>query len=475
MKYAIDIRWTSGSPNWGDFSPAWGLLAFFERKRYPRDSYFLLKAGDRAPRGEELITIILNNMALWQRGGKFYSDTPVFAATMLAQTIHGERARVAMKNYDLPILARDRRTVRYLKHYGYDTVLWGCSSLLLPKRDAGNQGEGVFGVDVPPQLFAHMPEAVKEQFTDLGSSEHEPDRTRSEPELFEYNLKYSRDRLDKIRDEARLVITSRLHVAAPCVAMGVPVILAINHLDERFTVLEPFIPLYAPADYGRIDWSPAAPDIEETKDRMCDIFEALLQEAQRRSERKREFSALSAPFADRYNAPHRYKPIVQANFGYYVYEARPFEKYSFFERIIGRKLETVDLLYYGCGDVGKHFFNSTYALIKQARSFAFVDGNPKFEGLSFEGYKVIKPGEIANYKRGEVVIIITANGFSGGVAHSIADYLSLTYGMVDGEDYFLHELLMITLTEYNFNDPYTLTTRMCSKVSATHDIFKALP
>jgi hypothetical protein len=333
---------------------------------------------------------------------------------------------------------------------------------------------GVFGVDVPPQLFAHIPEAIREQFTDIGSSEHEPDLTGDRSEVLERNLKHSLGKLHKIRDEARLVITSRLHVAAPCVAMGVPVILAINHLDERFTVLEPFIPLYAPADYGRIDWSPVAPDIEDTKDRMCDIFEAVLLEAERRLGQKREFAGLTACFADRYNAPHRYKPIVCANFGYYVYEDRPFEKYSFFERIIGRKLETVDLLYYGCGNVGKHFFNSTPALIKRARSFAFVDGDPKFKGLSFEGNKVIGPAEIANYRRGEVVIVVTANGFSGGAANDIADYLSLTHGMVDGEDYFLHELLMITLTEYNFNDPYTLTTRTAAKVSA-QDIFKVLP
>ncbi len=272
-----------------------------------------------------------------------------------------------------------------------------------------------------------------------------------------------------------MVITSRLHVAAPCLAMGVPVIFAKSYVDHRYDVLEPFIPLYGEGDFASINWQPEAIDMEQTKDNMCYMLKAVLDEVERRSEVKKKFSSMAQPYNNRYAAPHRFKPVVQANYGYFVYNDNPFDSYNFFERIIGRKLKDVDLFYYGCGHIGKHFFNSTYTLIKQARSFAFVDNNPKFEGLEFEGYKIIKSSELANYDRDNLVIIITANGFGGGVAYDMANALSKEYGFVDGKDYFLYELLMATLTEYNFNDPFAVTTRLVSKVATSHDIFKVLP
>jgi len=477
MKYSIDVSGMYGSQNWGDGAQNWGIYEYFARKNYNRGDYFFQYEAEIAAEERDTISIVNNNPFFYYTRRDTVSKYPVFVGSLLMNTYWGSLTRHNIKNYDLPFLCRDRRTALYLKHYGYKTVLWGCPSLLLPKRFKTQNQTKIFCCDIPDTLLPHIPNEIKNEMTDIGSAEHEPSPISDKAAASMFNMEFIKNRLEKLRNEARLVITSRLHVAAPCLAMGIPVILTIDHLDFRFDVLEPFIPLYSINDYAKINWNPTAPDIEDIKDKMCNIFEAVLEMAEHRKIQDKKFKKITDDFppAQRYNAPHRFKPITMANYAYFLYEESPYLKYSFFERIIGKKIENVDLLYYGCGHIGKHFFNSTYTLIQKARSFAFVDNSPKYEGLSFEGYKVLKMSDIARYKKGDVKIIITANGFSNGVAHSIADSLSQEYGFVDGDDFFLYELLMIMLTEYNINDPYTLTTRMISKVSTTHDIFKILP
>lgn len=69
----------------------------------------------------------------------------------------------------------------------------------------------------------------------------------------------------RLRDEATLVITSRLHCAVPCIAMGIPVILVKNSFDERFSWVDKYIPFYTPDKYKDIDWSPTILNIEDQK------------------------------------------------------------------------------------------------------------------------------------------------------------------------------------------------------------------
>jgi hypothetical protein len=58
----------------------------------------------------------------------------------------------------------------------------------------------------------------------------------------------ARKRIGLLRDTAKLVITSRLHIYLPCVAMGVPVIFT-RPVSQRTSLVEIFTP--ATADYFR--------------------------------------------------------------------------------------------------------------------------------------------------------------------------------------------------------------------------------
>ncbi|MGV0033849.1 MAG: polysaccharide pyruvyl transferase family protein [Candidatus Azotimanducaceae bacterium WSBS_2022_MAG_OTU7] len=49
--------------------------------------------------------------------------------------------------------------------------------------------------------------------------------------------------LERYRTQAKLVITSKLHCALPCIAMGIPVIFFADKRDERLHLVREFIPI----------------------------------------------------------------------------------------------------------------------------------------------------------------------------------------------------------------------------------------
>ena len=71
---------------------------------------------------------------------------------------------------------------------------------------------------------------------------------------------------------ARLIVTSRLHVAAPAVAMGIPCILASDNFDNRFSWIDKLLPLYTPENFDKIEWNPLPVEYEQQK---ADIKNAL--------------------------------------------------------------------------------------------------------------------------------------------------------------------------------------------------------
>ena len=86
-------------------------------------------------------------------------------------------------------------------------------------------------------------------------------------EAMEFESK-AQEILDRYKNEAKLVITSRIHCAMPCIAMGIPVIYIHrgNHKeDTRLDVIKGLIPAYTPEQVDIINWNPKALNIEPFK------------------------------------------------------------------------------------------------------------------------------------------------------------------------------------------------------------------
>jgi hypothetical protein len=114
-------------------------------------------------------------------------------------------------------------------------------------------------------------------------------------------------------------------------------------------------------------------------------------------------------------------------------------------------------------------------MVAQAKSFAFVDSSPKYKGCKIDGYDVLSGEDIKKYDKKNMVVIVTANGFNDGAAHSIANYLSLQYDMWEGRDFFLYEVLVATVIRHSFDLTWKLNARSTGSFPKTADIWKILP
>ncbi len=123
------------------------------------------------------------------------------------------------KDRNVEIGCRDIATYRYLRENGFKNAYFsGCMSLTLEKR-VKVLGDNVYLVDVSKNEVSNF-KFGKRKVIEYNNCIRINGRTWDEM------MKIAEDRYNEIRDYASLVITRRLHVYMPCLAMGIPVIYA---------------------------------------------------------------------------------------------------------------------------------------------------------------------------------------------------------------------------------------------------------
>ncbi|KAK0353362.1 MAG: polysaccharide pyruvyl transferase family protein [Pseudomonadota bacterium] len=165
-----------------------------------------------------------------------------------------------------PVGCRDFATAALMREAGIDAFVTGCITMTLPRREqpprrrrflvVHGSGSGL----LPPAVLKHIPARLMDRaefiYHRLPSNEI-PLSTASRAwiENYEQHL------LHRYRDEAALVLTPLLHVASPCLGMGVPVIVCRRDRDSRFGFLEGLMPIHTPDDADKIRWNIGATDI----------------------------------------------------------------------------------------------------------------------------------------------------------------------------------------------------------------------
>ena len=172
-----------------------------------------------------------------------------------------------MKAFE-PIGCRDRNTADFLESLGVKTYFSGCLTLTFPKRENEPENGKIFIVDLAQKTLENLPDFILEQ-ADYSITHRYKFKNYpvSYKEAMEFESK-AEEILERYKNEAKLVITSRIHSAMPCIAMGIPVIYIhkSNYKnDSRLDVINGLIPAYNPEQIDIIDWSPKAPDIEGLK------------------------------------------------------------------------------------------------------------------------------------------------------------------------------------------------------------------
>ena len=182
-----------------------------------------------------------------------------------------------------PIGCRDEKTRNYLRKCGLEAYLMGCFTICFPKRTCVPTTSKTFFIDVSDELKRFIPAHLLENAEFITHAEKILEYPMSDRENNRLDER-AKTLLTQYRDEATLVVTGRLHAALPCLAMGIPVILASNNLDFRFEWVEKYLHPYQLDEYANIDWNPPVVDLEETKKVMLRYFSNILHGRDTRTE-----------------------------------------------------------------------------------------------------------------------------------------------------------------------------------------------
>jgi len=185
------------------------------------------------------------------------------------------------KRYE-PIGCRDNSTKDLLLKHGIKAYVTGCLTLTLEKRkvDPENgktiisfgRGSGEF----PGALLQYIPPALLERSSFVFQRKPVKRLPLGDAEVAEAD-KTARETLDFYAREATLVVTPLLHVASPCMAMGIPVVVARKDANLRFTAINRLTPVYTPKFFRNIEWSPPVVDLEPVKQAMIRIVNQLVE------------------------------------------------------------------------------------------------------------------------------------------------------------------------------------------------------
>ncbi|KAA3631259.1 MAG: polysaccharide pyruvyl transferase family protein [Proteobacteria bacterium] len=265
-------------------------------------------------RGEEAICV----MQGWFANGHEWLPPqrirPVFNGFHLSDKLYtfcrAKSVSASLKRHE-PIGCRDKKTMQFFDSIGVAAYFSRCLTLTLPSRDKSSQAKKVFLVNVPPKLRRYIPKDIAEGAEEI---DQKYVYTNDDDDAWKEYLSQARCLLARYREEAALVVTSALHCAAPCTAMGIPVVLLNPNPTHRsylrFQAIDDIIPVYNVYDLerSRVNWSPTPPDIEDLKRDMTEnlrrtcfgtfeneLYDEELMDLRRRIGAKRESFGTNRP------------------------------------------------------------------------------------------------------------------------------------------------------------------------------------
>ena len=183
-----------------------------------------------------------------------------------------------------PIGTRDEATAEFLRSIGVQAQTTYCMTLTFPQRETPPKDGKVFLVDADAIA---VPRTLRAGAGKMGHA--------VAPIGHEVTLPYGQRLLDVYRETASLVITTRLHAALPCIAMGIPVIYFGSKSEARTSIISAVGGTIYDARLHRktnirglvgryaepVDWSPKPLDITRFKQALRSAVEQRLATIQR--------------------------------------------------------------------------------------------------------------------------------------------------------------------------------------------------
>ena len=181
-----------------------------------------------------------------------------------------------------PIGCRDQGTMHLLQKHGVKAFYSKCVTLTLPRRDKAPQNGRIYMVGLSKGAVAAVPKRIRRQAVLVDQAKLRlPDIRPSLKEELSQHL------LDTYSKTAALVITSKIHCAMPCIAMGIPVVFLYDKSkqdDYRVNIIKDLVGIQYVGE-GRLDkwllnrlqgkkinWSPKPLEFEAEKQAIRESY-----------------------------------------------------------------------------------------------------------------------------------------------------------------------------------------------------------
>lgn len=241
MKYGM--LWFKKTTNIGD-----DIQSYAQERFLPRVDYFVEREEISAfkSHNNEPVAVIMNSWWLWRKWNwppakciipklismHFTQWTTENWGSPIKNEIFEGIGKEYMNSYG-PVGCRDYDTLELLKSYGIKGYFSGCLTLTLPKMKIKKQKkEYICAVDVDERVLNKLKEIVNDKL-DIKIMTH--DLPVSNEELSWNRRRKNVEKTLTCYQNAKCVITSRLHVSLPCLAIETPVLLVRESHDwDRF-------------------------------------------------------------------------------------------------------------------------------------------------------------------------------------------------------------------------------------------------
>ncbi len=189
-----------------------------------------------------------------------------------------------------PVGVRDTSSLQYFTERSIDAYFSGCITLTLPKqKKTKDAGKYVCLVDLKPSLEEAARKWLKGSGLEIRVFSHHCDYRESD-DSFETRMNKTEEILTQYQN-AKFVITRRLHVTLPCLAMEVPVVSVVNMKDEgnstRWSPYTDWVNYVSEQDFidGNFDYDyknpPKNPDkYIETREKLIAGINEFIKEAE---------------------------------------------------------------------------------------------------------------------------------------------------------------------------------------------------
>lgn len=187
-----------------------------------------------------------------------------------------------------PIGCRDEPTARFFKKLSIDSFFSGCITLTLPEfKKEKPKKDYICLVDLPKNVKNKIKDQLKDENIEIKTYTHiNRDHDNQFHDMtWEERAKNVEERL-QIYQNAKCVVTIRLHATLPCLAMGVPVLwVPLNPTWPRFDPYKNWVECVSPEGFMNNEYNfdfmnpaPNPGDHLETREKLIQIIENCIDE-----------------------------------------------------------------------------------------------------------------------------------------------------------------------------------------------------